>query len=207
MPGPTQHPADRARRYPQPPRDLGLRVVPTRIVDLPAQLFRNHGFFRGSEAGGRGYETAAPRGVGNRSGKRTFCRKSPGKKDITAGIVPKKRHYARNRCGKTTLGQITPGRTIRRPGVDAAFVPPITTLVKSPFRPDCLAARKLRRGPGAARDLGRNPRAGAAGETMEIRGSETHGGLLQRGAGHKYCQSAHWKITTYGDAGHRSCQG
>jgi len=143
----------------------------------------------------------------NRPEKETSRQESFPRKDFTPGIVPKKRLYARNRCGKTTLGQITPGRTIRRPGVDAAFVPPITTLVKSPFRPDCLAARKLRRGPGAARDLGRNPRAGAAGETMEIRGSETHGGLLQRGAGHKYCQSAHWKITTYGDAGHRSCQG
>ncbi len=107
-------------------------------------------------------------GVGNRPGKKTFYRQSPRKKDVTPEIVPKKRPYARNRCGKTTLGQIALGRTIPGPVVGAAFVPPMTTLVKPRCRPEGLAVKNLRRGPGAARILGGAPSAGAAGEKRKF---------------------------------------
>ena len=111
-------------------------------------------------------------GVGGRG------RESPGKKDFLPAIAPKKRRHAGNRSQKKTLrqeslrkndvGADSVGRTIPGPVVGAAFVPPMTTLVKPRCRPEGLAVKNLRRGPGAARILGGAPSAGAAGEKRKF---------------------------------------
>ena len=108
-------------------------------------------------------------------------RLSPAKRTSRQESFPKRLH-ARNRSPEGTsrqeslrkkdIGSNHAGRNDTRAAVGAAFVPPLTTLVKSPSRPDGLAAKHLRPGPRPARLAGGNPRAGAGGEKRKSRSQE-----------------------------------
>ena len=128
---------------------------------------------QGSGVGDRGS------GAGNRPGKTTFCRKSRRKIDITPAIVPKEGLYARNRCGKMTLGQVTPGGTIPGALVGAACVPLSQHSKNRPLdlsawqQRSCVEGRERREFSGATRERGRRKK-------NKIRALEIRGGLSPR---------------------------
>ena len=172
VPGPTQHPADCAGRHPQPQGDLGLRVAPTRIVDLPAKLFRNHGCFRGSGARGQGP------GVGG-WGPGVGGRESPGKNDVLPKVAAKNRHHASNRSQGRTLRQESlrkndvrssnAGRNVTRALVGAAFVPAYHNTREIALLTLGLGSKKVTSRARSGANFRGQPESGGGGRKMKIR--------------------------------------